>query len=114
MVRSLFRRRIPSALSSVLLTVWLTAHAQPAAAAGRPDPLDPQADVPASSYVSSLAQYRRMGDPKALSWREANDTVARIGGWRAYAREAQQSAPPALPTEAAQPRPAGDTGSKQP
>jgi hypothetical protein len=31
------------------------------------------------------------------SWREANDTVNRIGGWRAYAREAKQpqSPPPA-------------------
>ena len=27
-----------------------------------------------------------------LAWREANDAVERIGGWRAYAREAQRRA----------------------
>ncbi|MBC7378421.1 MAG: hypothetical protein H7346_13450 [Burkholderiaceae bacterium] len=47
----------------------------------------------ALSYESSFAQYRRLGDEKPVSWRDANDTVARIGGWRVYAREAQQPDP---------------------
>ena len=34
--------------------------------------------------------YRRLGEDKRIDWKEANETVNRIGGWRAYAREAQQ------------------------
>jgi hypothetical protein len=42
------------------------------------------------------------------SWREANDTVNRIGGWRAYAREAKppESPPPAANGTAAAVAPA--------
>jgi hypothetical protein len=63
--------------------------ASPAPAA-RPDPLDAKASVPALSYRSSFSRYPAFGDDRPLSWREANDAVARIGGWRAYTREAQQ------------------------
>jgi hypothetical protein len=62
-------------------------------AADRADPLDPQAKVAALVYQSSLARYRPYRDAKPIGWREANDTVNRIGGWRAYAREAQQASP---------------------
>ena len=56
------------------------------------------------------------------SWREANDTAARIGGWRAYVREAQQpdpaaSAPAATPAQLAtiaMPMPQGHGGHKMP
>ncbi len=93
---------------SALSIAALTAQAQPAPKTARPDPLDPKASVPRPGYESSFSQYRRLGDDKPLSWREANDTVTRIGGWRVYAREAQQpdpvpasapaSAPPSTPT----------------
>jgi hypothetical protein len=74
-------------------------------------------------YESSFAQYRRLGDEKLISWREANDTVSRIGGWRVYAREAQQpetapaekpmqSAPPA--TEPTRPMPPAHDAHKTP
>ena len=63
--------------------------------AERPDPLDPQARVPAAAYPSALATYRRLGDDKPVPWKEANATVNRVGGWRAYAREAQQPEPAA-------------------
>jgi hypothetical protein len=61
----------------------------------RADPLDAQARVPAITHVSPLASYRRLGDDKRVAWTEANETVNRIGGWRAYAREAQQPDPAA-------------------
>ena len=82
----------------------------------RPDPLDAKADVPALSYRSSIAQYRAFGDDKPLSWREANDAVARIGGWRVYAREAQQpEAAPSGTDAAASSKPgAAGTGTAQP
>ena len=120
------RRRMPSAVQSALLAATLlaalTAHAQPAATAARPDPLDPKASVPALSYVSSFSRYRLLGDEKPVSWRDANDNVTRIGGWRVYAREAQQpdpapavpAAPAAIPNDKAKPMPAEHGGHKMP
>ena len=116
---------LPSALLAAALLATLTAQAQPAAKAARPDPLDPKASVPALGYVSSFSQYRLLGDEKPASWRDANDTVTRIGGWRAYAREAQQpdpapvapaapAAPAALTHDKAKPMPAGHGGHKMP
>ena len=92
-----------STLLAASLLAALAVQAQPAAKAARPDPLDPRASVPALSYASSLSEYRKLGDEKRVSWRDANDTVARIGGWRVYAREAQQPdpAPAAKPGDAA-------------
>lgn len=103
---------VQSALAVALLLATLTAQAQPAAKTARPDPLDPKASVPALSYESSFSQYRRLGNEKPVSWREANDTVSRIGGWRVYAREAQQPDPapaakPADATSAAKPNERG-------
>lgn len=81
------------------------AHAQGAPGrTERADPLDAQARVPAITHVSPLASYRRLGDDKRVAWTEANETVNRIGGWRAYAREAQQPDPAApAPTPSAAP-----------
>ncbi|WP_137733422.1 hypothetical protein [Pseudaquabacterium pictum] len=125
------RRRSPCALPSLLFTVLLAAQAQAQSpVATRPDPLDPKAQVPSVRYASSFAQFRRLGDDKPLAWREANDAVARIGGWRVYAREAQQPEPGAAdkpsgpaqapaqtpsiaPAPAAKPVPPGHAGHQQ-
>jgi hypothetical protein len=72
--------------------------AQPAR--GRADPRDAGASVPSARHESALKSYRRLDDVQAVPWRQANDTVERIGGWRSYAREASQ--PPAA-ANAAQP-----------
>lgn len=71
-------------------------------------PLDPKASVPALSYESAFTRFRRWSDEEPIAWRQANDTVTRIGGWRVYAREAQQvdaaraaNAPAAATTPAA-------------
>jgi len=72
------------------------AHAQGAPGrTERADPLDARARVPAITHVSTLASYRRLGDDKPVAWSDANQTVNCIGGWRAYAREAQQPDPAA-------------------
>ena len=81
-------------LPAALWAAACTAAAQTPPPAPRPaDPLDAQASVPAPVYRSSLRDPRRPPQPvdarPPIPWREANDTVARIGGWRAYAREAQ-------------------------
>ena len=76
-----------------------------------PDPLDAEATVPAVVYRSALTTYRRANDAKPVPWRAANDTVGRIGGWRAYAREASRPEPAASaasntpPDTAAMPEP---------
>jgi hypothetical protein len=77
----------------------------PASTARKADPLDARASVPAVAYESAFSRYRRAADDKAIPWRDANDTAARTGGWRTYAREAQQPEPalPASPASAAQP-----------
>lgn len=49
---------------------------------------------PASIASSSgLESYQPFAEGKVLPWRQANDAVGRIGGWRAYAREAQNAGP---------------------
>lgn len=97
--------------------------AQPAAAQ-RGDPSDARADVPRLVYRSPLQGYRPYADTEPASWIEANKTVAAVGGWRAYAKEAQQpdapeaasasaSAPkPGAKPEAAKPQSAGHAGHK--
>ena len=78
--------------------------------AARPDPLNAQAEVPPAVHHSVFAPYRAVGDPQVGSWKEANDSVTRIGGWRAYAREATAPAPtaaPPVPAAAASRAPAG-------
>ncbi len=86
-------RPLHAALLAAGLLATLTATAQHTAKTARPDPLDAQASVPGLRYESSLVPVRRQGDDKPVSWREANDTVTRIGGWRVYLREAQQPDP---------------------
>ena len=125
---------VQSALVAASLLATLTSQAQTALKAARPDPLDPKVSVPLLSYESSFSQYRRLGDEKPVAWRDANSTVARIGGWRVYAREAQQPdpataakpgnaapatkpadvAPAATPNDSAKPMPAGHGGHKMP
>ncbi|MDO9074756.1 MAG: hypothetical protein Q7U73_15970 [Rubrivivax sp.] len=121
---------MPSLLFSMLLAAQAQAQTP---ATKRPDPLDPKAQVPAMRYGSSFAQFRRIGDDPPLAWREANDVVTRIGGWRVYTREAHQPDPaaaekPAAPVQApasapaltpsptpaptAPPMPAGHSGHK--
>jgi hypothetical protein len=109
-------------LSAVLVfagPVFSPVQAQPASSPmTRPDPLNPQARVPAVVYTSPMSSYRRLGEDKRVPWVEANENVTRIGGWRTYTREAQQPepaatapqqparAPIAAPTTPASPTPA--------
>jgi len=74
----------------------LAVHAGPPA-----DPLNPQAPVAAASHASSLARYRPAGETEVAPWKATNDTVGRIGGWRAYAREASAPTAASAPASAA-------------
>lgn len=97
-------RAVPAVLLAAALFALLTAaQAQPSAKAARPDPLDPKASVTTLRYESSFARYRLLGEEKPVSWLDANDTVTRIGGWRVYAREAQQPDPAPIPAPVSAP-----------
>ena len=56
------------------------------------DPADAAASVPPVKYQSPFAQYRVLGEDRSTPWKEANDTVRAIGGWRAYAKESAEAA----------------------
>lgn len=106
MVLSFLRGPLPraAALASALLPALLAAAcaAAPAAPPADPaDPTNPRAAVPELRHRSSFATYRPLGDDPPLAWTEANERVRRIGGWRAYAREAAQREAPASAASAA-------------
>jgi hypothetical protein len=77
--------RLGLALAACLATTPAFAQAGPS-----PDPLNPQAAVPPLQYRSALQRLQPRSAPEAGAWQEHNARVGRIGGWRAYAREAQQ------------------------
>lgn len=67
-----------------------TATAAPAQT--KPADAAPSSTQDALGYHSTFDGYQRFADQQVGPWREANDTVGRIGGWRAYAREAREPA----------------------
>lgn len=86
-------------VAAVAVAVALPAQPQPVSP---PDPANASAPVPPLAYRSMLAGYRPFSDPKATPWRQANDTAAGVGGWRAYAREARSPDAAASAASAAQ------------
>ncbi len=66
----------------------LVPHAQAATATDAPVRVQP---AQALSFKSVLTSYRPFVDQDLESWKEANDRVGRIGGWRAYAREMRRA-----------------------
>jgi hypothetical protein len=68
------------------------------------------------SYTSPIADYQPFVGGKITSWKAANDKVGQIGGWRAYAKEAQQPdntptpTPSPSPNSAPMQKPAGSSG----
>lgn len=69
-----------------------------------PPPAAAPADVP-QARRPALEGYRPFSDEGTTSWPQANETVLRAGGWRAYAREAAQ---PAASPAASSPTPRSD------
>lgn len=91
--------RTALALAVGLTAAGAVAQGSPAPAAR--DPADPRAEAPPLVHRSPFATYRVFTGDGPGSWRGANDEVARIGGWKAYAREAYEA------SKAAQPAPGG-------
>lgn len=101
--RSLLAKAVATAGLLLLLSA---AQAQPTSEPRSRDPLDAKAKVPPATYRSALAGYRSGAEATPVPWRQANDTVARIGGWRAYAREATAPEVPASAPMRSAPEPA--------
>lgn len=58
--------------------------------------VSPVAAVAPAPYKSAFEGYQAYSDDPLVNWREANNDVAQIGGWREYAKQAQQpESPPA-------------------
>jgi hypothetical protein len=100
---SLFRSLVPW-LSLLAASVALAAPAEKNQVNPPPTKLQ---------YTSALASYQGYTDQAVQSWREANDRVGRIGGWRAYAKEAATGQPAPDTPPAANPHAGHHEGGKQ-
>jgi len=98
-------RLIASAVLPCAALLFSPAAVAQTAARSDPAAADVIVPVPPLTYASPFARYRAYVDAEVAPWRETNDTVGRIGGWREYAREAAQSA--AAPAVTGQSVPAG-------
>lgn len=84
-----------------LAVVLPMAFAQPGAAPATPDRSSSASAPVTLSYRSAFTDYRAYSEQPVASWRDANDKVNQIGGWRAYAREASQPEPVTAPASGA-------------
>ncbi len=93
-----------TALAVLLLSAGtLPVGAQSVATTKRPDPIDAKAAVPPVVFRPAIAKAGPPAEVPVGSWQKANDTVWRIGGWRAYAREAARTSAPAASQPGARP-----------
>jgi hypothetical protein len=93
---------------SRLAPVVLALAAVPAAAQSEPTPARTSSAGEGFIRGTPLENYKPFADETLIPWKEANDTVGRIGGWREYAREAR---PPASPSSAPAAQPRSGSGS---
>lgn len=88
--------KLPAALALLAASLWSTQATAQSSAAFPAKPSTPMAvaDAAPPAYRSALEGYQRYSDEKIVNWKDANDAVARIGGWRTYAQEASQEPSP--------------------
>lgn len=53
----------------------------------------------AKSFSSALDTYKPFTEEKTIDWKQANDLTARVGGWRAYAKEASGATSASVPAK---------------
>ena len=72
-----------------------------------PVPSSAAAKPGAAPVRSAFDGYRAYNDEAVSNWKAANENVARIGGWREYARQTQseEATPPRAAAQEAQPSP---------
>ena len=69
--------------------VWLVSATHAQTAVPSTLPTLPTSPASPASYPSAFADYKPFSDEPIGNWKAANDEVARIGGWREYAKQAQ-------------------------
>jgi hypothetical protein len=97
------------AVGLALLLAVAAAHPQyvtpmpsaPAANASAADASAANASAANAPFRSALDGYRPFADQEVAPWKQTNDTVREVGGWRAYAREVQEAAAAASAASAA-------------
>ena len=72
----------------VLISAFPGLSAAQSTAPANPAPVAQTTPPPA--FRSAMDGYRPYTEESTVNWKDANDTTARIGGWRAYAKEARQ------------------------
>ena len=87
-------------MALVPVVVWplVSAAQTPVSSASPISSASPTTPAPLA-FKSAFEVYQPYTDDQTGNWRQANDTVERIGGWRAYAKEA--AAETAKPSPAA-------------
>lgn len=75
-MKFMFRHAAPLAGAWLMLSPAVLAAEEKAA-------MEPELAAP-------FAQYQNFRDEPVRDWRQANDRVNEVGGWRTYLREAQQ------------------------
>lgn len=93
----------PRRLASYAIPVLSVAALWTSVAIAQPTPKPTPSPTPSAAprmsevapvgFQSVLEGYKPYTDEEIVNWKAANDTVAQIGGWRAYAREAAQTSP---------------------
>ena len=81
MIQKIFNAR--SWFVAVTLAAMLPAHAVA-------QTVLPAIAPAATPHKSAFEGYQAYSDDPMVNWKAANDDVARIGGWREYAKQAQQ------------------------
>ena len=100
----LYKHIKPRFLALLAFSTLLASASQAQTAAPKSD-VNPSVAAP---FQSAFEGYRAYSDDAVTSWKAANDNVAQIGGWREYARQAQQpdtTASPANQARDAEPQP---------
>lgn len=71
-------------------------------------------DLQSLEYRSAFADYRKFDAQPVAPWVETNATVAGIGGWRTYAREAHPSGAEIkiAPVPSSTSKPSGSSGAR--
>ena len=75
----------------------------PASASANPADAPAAAQAASGTYRSAFDGYQAFGEERVLPWKDVNDIAGKIGGWRAYAKEAADS--PASEGRASAPTP---------
>ena len=91
-------------LSPLFPPGFVAAHAQSPTPPSQSTPPPAAASQPAASvFRSAFEGYQPYTEQKMAPWKQANENVGQIGGWREYAREASQPNTPAAPAKATEP-----------